>query len=86
MFGNLAQTFTRTAGGVTGTNGFKYDAMGVPTMDLEIGLAYVPTWPCRNSRITVGYRYEQWFSWAESNDSTVSIYFSGIVARAEYKF
>lgn len=86
MWGNLSQRFQRSAGGLSAQTGFQGDSIGVPTVELELGLSYVPLWPDRNMRMTLAYRFEEWFSWAHTDDSQAEFYYSGVVARGEWKF
>lgn len=86
MFGTMAQNFSRTRGGATASGGFHNDSIGVPTVDCEIGLAYAPQFPDRNVRFTLAYRFEEWFSWADTDVSMAEMYYSGVVLRGEYKY
>ncbi|MDX1945751.1 MAG: hypothetical protein SFU86_10175 [Pirellulaceae bacterium] len=86
IFGLLSQRFSRTTLADSATGGFKSDGIGVPTVDLEIGLAWAPHWPYRDTRFLLAYRYEEWFSWANTSDSQAELYLNGILLRGEYKF
>lgn len=89
MFGMVSQTFERTDKllGLTGAGGPRYDSIGLPTLNVEVGLSWVPNLPDRQSRITVAYQFEQWFSFGEVRpESNASFLLQGVLARYERKF
>jgi hypothetical protein len=89
VWGLLNQQFSRTVAGVgSATGGVKGNGIGIPTVDLEVGLSWVPKWPCRDSRFTFGYHFEEWFTFADSGIGKSNAYFlmHGLLLRAEHRF
>jgi hypothetical protein len=87
IYGLMSQQFTRqVAGGAGATGGFSNDGIGVPTVTLELGVAWVPNWPNRDIRATLAYQYEEWFSWAQVGSTNADLFSNGILLRGEYKF
>ncbi len=99
LFGDLTQSFTRTevAGGgtITGTAIRRNVSIGVPVLDVEAGLSYMPI-PCNgNVRITGGYKLQQWFYMDMlTSDQTISttiissagVTLQGAFLRAEFGY
>lgn len=85
-FGRLDQKFSRTRGAVTAVATDPQSWIGVPTVSLEAGLSWAPQLPCRKTRVTLAYHYEQWFSYGQGTVSDTNLILNGILLRGEWKF
>lgn len=85
MFGVLHQSFTRTQV-VSQSNGVFGDGMGIPTLAIEFGFSWAPSWPERNTRFTAAYALEEWFSFADTDFSNAHLIMDAFVFRFEHKY
>jgi hypothetical protein len=85
MIGNVDQDFYQTVGGVT-TAATGRDLIGVPTMDGELGIAYVPNWRNATCRISGGYMVEQWWCIGETDVSGAELLINGFFFRGELNY
>jgi len=53
---------------------------------IEAGISWVPNWPSRDTRVTLGYEFEEWFHFANSDDSDAFLVMHGVLLRVERSF
>ena len=85
-FGRIDQVFSRTRGADSETATDPQSWIGVPTVSVEIGLAWAPQLPDRTTRVTLAYHYEEWFSYGQATASSTDLLMNGILLRGEWKF
>lgn len=85
-FGRIDQVFSRTRGADSESATDPQRWIGVPTVSLEIGLAWAPQLPHRTTRVTLAYHYEEWFSYGQTTVSDTDLLLNGVLLRGEWKF
>jgi len=85
MIGNVDQDFYQTVGGVT-TAATGRELIGVPTLDAELGVAWVPNWRNKTTRVSTGYMVEQWWCIGETDVSGAELFINGFFFRGELNY
>jgi hypothetical protein len=90
VLGKTTQSFTGTqllpGGGVQSGSVSERATNGVPVLDVETGLAYVPAWRDRTCRMTLGYKFQQWWYLGQTVDSKAELTLQGAFFRAEFGY
>lgn len=59
---------------------------GVATLNVELGLSYVPQWRCGMCRFTSGYKLQQWWFLGQSANTVGELTLQGLFFRGELGF
>jgi Legionella pneumophila major outer membrane protein precursor len=58
----------------------------VPVLAFQVGLSYSPPWACPDSRFSLGYDFQQWWSIGNAGGSKADLTTNGVFFRAEFNF
>jgi hypothetical protein len=83
--GMVDQTYTRTTAGASGFGQSK-EMLGIPTLEGEFGLAWVPDWKCQKGRVTVGGVVEKWWAIGSVGPSGAELLLQGFFVRGEFGY
>jgi len=87
MLGRIHQSFERTAlvgtPLATGAALVQHGSQGIPTLNLQAGVAWVPNVPGNWLRLSCGYQFEQWWYLGRLESSAAELSGHGLFFRAE---
>jgi hypothetical protein len=82
LLGKTTQSFAGTMAGGSGSAATRFNN-GVPMVQFEAGLSYVPPWRCGCCRATAGYLFQQWWDLGDTADSIAELTLQGVFFRTE---